>query len=215
MDDPVPAPPLKKPALDRQSGEGDDDGQLQYSSIIHPAGGPGDRRPSMRRTSTEGSRRSHRHHRRSTSSASFDPQMDINLPYRTLTEQANLDEYRTENPEGEIPGPAEPTGPGRYKLVTFQPNDPDNPKNWSKAYKWYCTMVVALTCFVVAFASSVITADIEGVKQSFDVSNEVALVSITVFVVGFGIGMFFLFLRLPERKVFQRSIASSGLTICL
>ncbi|KAL1862769.1 hypothetical protein VTK73DRAFT_6656 [Phialemonium thermophilum] len=49
-------------------------------------------------------------------------------------------------------------------------------------------MVVAVTCFVVAFASSVITADIVGVQKSFHVSEEVALVSITVFVVGFGVG---------------------------
>lgn len=49
-------------------------------------------------------------------------------------------------------------------------------------------MVVALTCFVVAFASSVITADVKGVVDEFGVSNEVALVSISVFVVGFGVG---------------------------
>jgi MFS family permease len=72
--------------------------------------------------------------------------------------------------------------------VAFEPNDPGNPKNWSKAFKWYCTMVVALTCFVVAFASSVITADIPGVMEEFGVSEEVALVSISLFVVGFGIG---------------------------
>lgn len=76
----------------------------------------------------------------------------------------------------------------RYNLVTFTPGDSENPKNWSKAYKWYCTMVVALTCFVVAFASSVITADIAGVVREFDVSEELALASISLFVVGFGVG---------------------------
>ena len=49
-------------------------------------------------------------------------------------------------------------------------------------------MCVAVTCFVVAFNSSVITADIEGVAQEFNVSEEVALLSITLFVVGFGVG---------------------------
>jgi len=76
-----------------------------------------------------------------------------------------------------------------YKPVSFAEGDPANPKNWSKAYKWYCTMVVAITCFVVAFASSVITADIGGVMRDFNVSEEAALVSISVFVVGFGVGM--------------------------
>jgi len=117
-----------------------------------------------------------------------DPQLDINLPYRTLSPNANLNEYSVEKPEGEIEGTLSPGG-SRYKLVTFTPDDPENPKNWSKAYKWYCTMVVAVTCFVVAFASSVITADILGVEREFNVSEEVALISISIFVVGFGIGM--------------------------
>lgn len=119
-----------------------------------------------------------------------DPNLDVNLPYRTLTSKANLNEYSVESPQGEIEGQLEPDGEHRYKLVTFTPNDPENPKNWSKAYKWYCTMVVAITCFVVAFASSVITADLIGVQETFNVSEEVALLTITVFVVGFGVGEF-------------------------
>lgn len=75
-----------------------------------------------------------------------------------------------------------------YKLVTFAEGDPANPKNWSKAYKWYCTMVVAITCFVVAFCSSVITADVDSVAHEFGISHEAALLPITVFVVGFGVG---------------------------
>jgi hypothetical protein len=49
-------------------------------------------------------------------------------------------------------------------------------------------MVVAATCFVVAFSSSIVTPDIAGVAEEFNVSQEVALLSITLFVVGFGIG---------------------------
>ncbi|KAL2017734.1 hypothetical protein VTK56DRAFT_1704 [Thermocarpiscus australiensis] len=87
--------------------------------------------------------------------------------------------------DGKVPG-----GDARqdYKLVRFADGDPENPKNWSKALKWYITMVVAATCFVVAFCSSVITADIGGVSEEFNVSHEAALVTITVFVVGFGVG---------------------------
>ncbi len=86
-----------------------------------------------------------------------------------------------------------------YKLVQFAEGDPGNPKNWSKAYKWWCTMVVAVTCFVVAFTSSVITADIASVSNEFGVSYEAGLVSITVFVVGFGVGTLFLSYQLHTR----------------
>jgi len=49
-------------------------------------------------------------------------------------------------------------------------------------------MVVAATCFTVAFNSAVITADIAGPAEEFGVSEEVSLLAITTFVLGFGIG---------------------------
>ncbi|KAF7535529.1 hypothetical protein G7054_g5280 [Neopestalotiopsis clavispora] len=116
-----------------------------------------------------------------------DPELDVNLPYRTLSERANMAEYTTEQPDGQIPITA-PDSKIEYKLVAFVENDPENPKNWSKAYKWWCTMVVAMTCFVVALASAVITADLDAPAEELGVSKEVSLLAITVFVVGFGVG---------------------------
>ncbi|KAL2072106.1 hypothetical protein VTL71DRAFT_11449 [Oculimacula yallundae] len=143
----------------------------------------------IRRPSTAGSTFTQNSTHRPHKETRRDPDLDVNLPYRTMTNEANLEEYTKENAAGEIDaGVSMPNGKGDYKLVTFLPNDPENPKNWSKAYKWYITMVVALTCFVVAFASSVVTADIIGVQKEFKISETVALLTITLFVVGFGIG---------------------------
>lgn len=145
--------------------------------------------PPLAHQNTKTSRRLSRTISRASQKESRDPQLDVNLPYRTLSTNANLAEYTTEKPEGGIGARFKSDGKPEYELVTFLPGDPENPKNWSKTYKWYCTMVVAATCFVVAFASSVITADIIGVQEEFGVSEEVALLSITLFVVGFGVGM--------------------------
>ncbi|CAK4032503.1 MFS-type transporter [Lecanosticta acicola] len=113
----------------------------------------------------------------------------INLPYRTLTGQARMAEYTEERPGGLQPVVSNKTGKSeRYELVTFTPGDPGNPKNWSKAYKWWCTMVVAITCFAVAFNSGVITADFIGPADTFGSSREVSLLAITFFVLGFGLG---------------------------
>lgn len=116
----------------------------------------------------------------------------VNLPYRTLTAEARMTEYTQETPTGLQPVISNKTGLSqRYELVTFKPNDPDNPKNWSKAFKWWCTMVVAITCFAVAFDSSVITAGIEGPgspTETFEISWIVSFLAITVFVIGFGVG---------------------------
>lgn len=124
---------------------------------------------------------------RESQKATRDPNLDINLPYRTLTADANIAEYTTEVPGGAIETGIDEHGKD-YIMVAFEPNDPENPKNWSHAYKWWVTMVVAVTCLVVALCSSVITAGIEGVQEEFGVSREIALLSITVFVIGFGVG---------------------------
>lgn len=126
----------------------------------------------------------------STRTRGNQPQTDINLPYRTLSAGADFDEYETETPFGIIPKQTL-TRQGtiqQYKLVTFKENDPQNPKNWSKAYKWWCTMCIAAVTFSVAFASAVITPGIGEVSAEFGVSEEVALLSITLFVIGFGLG---------------------------
>lgn len=113
----------------------------------------------------------------------------VNLPFRTLTAEARMNEFTDETPSGLQPVVSNKTGKSeRYELVTFTPGDPGNPKNWSKAYKWWCTMVVAITCFAVAFNSAVITADFIGPAETFGVSQEVSLLAITLFVVGFGVG---------------------------
>lgn len=127
------------------------------------------------------------------------------LPVRTLSHEANLDEYRKETATGIIPKP-NPRGGEKatYKLVTFTLDDPANPKNWSKAKKWWCTLMIALVCFTVAFCSAVVTADIQGVSQEFHVSNEVSLLSVTLFVIGFGIGAFFGCSMLPFMWLRQR-----------
>jgi multidrug resistance protein len=121
----------------------------------------------------------------------FDGADLINLPSRTLSNNARLEEYTEETVDGQILREVKSAATGnieRYELVTWKLHDPENPKNWSKAYKWWCTMCVALTCFVVAFDSAVVTADIAGVAEEFHVSEEVALLTITLFVVGFGVG---------------------------
>ena len=113
----------------------------------------------------------------------------VNLPYRSLTHEAHMDEYTTETATGLKPVKSSVSGKERnYNLVTFVEHDKENPKNWSKAFKWYCTMVVALTCFAVAFNSAIVTADIQGPAEEFHVSNEVVFLTVTCFVVGFGVG---------------------------
>lgn len=129
-----------------------------------------------------------------TKSGEIDP---TDLPLGQVNDDANLEEFIMETRTGNIIKSVKSNVTNNmedWKLVTFRIDDPENPKNWSKARKWYYTMVVAWTCFVVALASAVVTAGLEGPSKEFHVSEEVSLLTVTVFVIGFGVGKIFLFL---------------------
>ncbi|CCH43374.1 putative polyamine transporter [Wickerhamomyces ciferrii] len=74
------------------------------------------------------------------------------------------------------------------RIVQFVPEDPKDPRNWSKAYKWFVTFFLGLICFDVALASAIVTGDIEGPMKTFGVSEEVVILTVTLLVIGFGIG---------------------------
>ncbi|EEA24079.1 Synaptic vesicle transporter SVOP [Talaromyces marneffei ATCC 18224] len=135
----------------------------------------------------------HAHMRSRTLSLGYDAgEVDpTGLPFGQVNEDADLEEYITETRTGNIVRHTRSNVTGEvadWKLVTFTINDVENPKNWSKAFKWYITAVIAFTCFIVAFASAVITAGLDGPARDFHVSMEVSLLTITVFVIGFGVG---------------------------
>ncbi|BGP34230.1 hypothetical protein JCM10296v2_006045 [Rhodotorula toruloides] len=74
------------------------------------------------------------------------------------------------------------------KLVTWLPNDPENPRNWSTKKKWLQTFLPSILCFEAGLASSIITGGIPEMGEHFGVSELVAGLTVCVFVVGFGLG---------------------------
>jgi len=75
------------------------------------------------------------------------------------------------------------------RLVEFVPGDKKNPKNFSVGVKWLYTGLLGMICFVVALGSAIVTGDLGRPAEFFGVSEEVIiLASVTVFVIGFGVG---------------------------
>lgn len=74
----------------------------------------------------------------------------------------------------------------KLQFVTFKTEDPDDPRQWSNAFKWYVTAVVAIAVVQVAFASAVVTGDFAGMEEQFDVSRTVVALTVSLMVVGFG-----------------------------
>lgn len=76
-------------------------------------------------------------------------------------------------------------------LVEFLPNDPRNPMAFSQSFKWTITLVAAISTLAVSFASSAYSGSILEIKEEFDVSNEVVILGVAIFVLGFAVGPLF------------------------
>lgn len=71
-------------------------------------------------------------------------------------------------------------------LVTFDGlDDPENPMNWSKTYRWYLTFMASFLVFNATFASSAPTGLVREMMVHFEISREVAALLISLFVGGY------------------------------
>nr|Q7Z9I0.2 RecName: Full=Uncharacterized MFS-type transporter SPBC409.08 [Schizosaccharomyces pombe 972h-] len=112
--------------------------------------------------------------------------VDLNYPFTTTRGPPDVAEYNLETAEGVYRDPT--INEGEEELVTWELNDPENPHNWSRLWKWYITIVNSLLVVCSAFGSSVIAGDLEDVSRDLKVGPEVANLSCSLMVVGFGIG---------------------------
>ncbi|KAG8685542.1 hypothetical protein FRC08_013054 [Ceratobasidium sp. 394] len=75
-----------------------------------------------------------------------------------------------------------------YLVQWDGPDDPANPKNWSRPYRWYLTILGGVTVLNATFASSA-PSGVEGqLIEKFNLSTIVAILTISLFVVGYCVG---------------------------
>ncbi|KAF4549272.1 Caffeine resistance protein-like protein 3 [Elsinoe fawcettii] len=68
------------------------------------------------------------------------------------------------------------------------PNDPENPRNWSMAKKFFVTFEICLLTTGVYIGSAIYTPGLYGVMEQFRVSQTVAILGLCLFVAGYGLG---------------------------
>ncbi|CAM1507977.1 Fc.00g048250.m01.CDS01 [Cosmosporella sp. VM-42] len=73
-------------------------------------------------------------------------------------------------------------------LVEFLPDDPQDAVKFSIWKKWVITALQAVATLAVTFSSSAYSGGIREIIQSFDVSQEVATLGVSLFVLGFAVG---------------------------
>ncbi len=104
--------------------------------------------------------------------------------------------------EGGFAAKGEKTG-ADDKLVTWLENDPENPRNYSNLVKWTATVLATLLCFNVGLGSSIITGGLPNMQATLGVNEEEINISVSVFVIGFGVGPLFLS---PASELYGRKI---------
>lgn len=74
------------------------------------------------------------------------------------------------------------------QLVTFLPDDPENPHNWNTLLRWYYTIVLALMVISAAYGSSCLAGGLFTIEDKFKVSPVVSTLSVSFVVFGFAVG---------------------------
>lgn len=74
--------------------------------------------------------------------------------------------------------------------IDFRPGDLDNPRNWSRLSKWYITSVAVFLAMNGNLASSLTSACTESIMDEFGVSQVVASLTTTLFLLGYCAGPF-------------------------
>ncbi|KAJ8520988.1 hypothetical protein ONZ45_g2264 [Pleurotus djamor] len=137
----------------------------------------------------------------------------------------NSDRYRY--PEQSVkfstPPRVVPPQPGDYPgsgtaddpyVVDWDLGDPECPYNWTKRKKWTITMQVGLTTFTVSFGSSSYTGGLAYIMKDFNISQDVAVLGVSLYVLGFALGPL-VFAPLGEtfgrRAVFIATLSSYSL----
>lgn len=72
--------------------------------------------------------------------------------------------------------------------VNWLENDPRNPLAFSSVFRWYLMILVGVDTFAVSLVSSAYSGSIIEVIEEFHITEEVALVGISLFVLGFAVG---------------------------
>lgn len=120
------------------------------------------------------------------------------LPYwRIVTDQAGVTDAVLHH---KYPGSGTDEDP---YVVNWIPHDPRNPMEFSRFRKWSITFTVALATLAVALVSSAYSGGVVEIMIEFDISQELATLGISLFVVGFAVGPL---LWAPLSELFGRQV---------
>ncbi|KAL0939592.1 MFS transporter [Colletotrichum truncatum] len=72
--------------------------------------------------------------------------------------------------------------------VTFEPGDPENPKNWPLWYRGWTIFVVSFSTWVIVLYSTSYTASIPGLVEEYHSTTVIATLGVTTYLLGLAAG---------------------------
>jgi len=111
----------------------------------------------------------------------------------STTGRPSSDQNTVDNDAGDIEKDAQPPPDqppkSRPDLVEFDgPDDPGNPKNWSKKRRWIITISGSALTFTVTFSSSIFSVAIDPVAEQYNISKVTSTLGVSLFLCGFIFG---------------------------
>ncbi|KAI7070919.1 multidrug resistance protein-like protein [Hortaea werneckii] len=79
-------------------------------------------------------------------------------------------------------------GKDDYVLIDFLDDDPKNPRNWTVAKKAFVTFNICLLTFSIYIGSAIYISGLRDITREFAVSQTVAVLGLTLYVLGYGMG---------------------------
>ncbi|KAK7525417.1 polyamine transporter [Phyllosticta citriasiana] len=72
--------------------------------------------------------------------------------------------------------------------ITYGIDDHDNPRNWPKWKKWYITCFASMLNILTCLCAGGISSGAEDIAATFNVSSEVTILCLSMYILGFAIG---------------------------
>lgn len=91
-------------------------------------------------------------------------------------------------PQTSSPEDVEPGHNTTATVVDWSDNDQENPRNWSRAKRYFVTFQICLLTMGVYSGSAIYTPAIPFIEEQFQVSETVAILGLCLFVAGYGLG---------------------------
>ncbi|KAF8589941.1 MFS general substrate transporter [Ramaria rubella] len=73
-------------------------------------------------------------------------------------------------------------------IVDWDENDPENPRQWTRARRWLLTVQLALGTWNISFTSSSYSGGLNEMTTALQASRTVAVLGLSLYVLGFGVG---------------------------